>query len=79
MELVRSEGTPNPRSGEPPGTRSQIVEYWGTEGGALVKIAVAHRYLRRDGSLGASGKADPKRILHNGVVHAPHVGPSAKS
>lgn len=73
MEIVRSEGTPNPRAGEPPGTRSQRVEYWDSTGSELVKVATCHRYLRPDGSLGASGKPDPKRVFHDGEVFAPHV------
>lgn len=48
---------------------SQRVEYWEADQGALVKVAVVHRYLRPDGTLGASGKPDPKRVLHAGVVY----------
>jgi hypothetical protein len=75
LEVIASEGTPNPAAEEPPGTRSQRVEYWGTDGGRLVKVAVIHRYLRPDGSLGASGLPDPKRVLHAGTLYAPHVQP----
>src|SRR5690348_1597417 len=73
IEIVRSENAPSPRCNEPPGTRSQRVEYWGTNAGRLVKIAVIHRYLRPGGSLGASGLPDPKRVLHDGIVYAPHL------
>jgi len=73
LEVVRSEGAPNPRVGEPSGTRSQRVEYWESAGSALRKVATVHRYLRPDGSLGASGLPDPKRVLHEGLLYAPHV------
>jgi hypothetical protein len=68
LETVESDGSPNPRHGEPPGTRSQIVSYWEVEAGRLRKIALAHRYLRPDGSLGGSGQRlpDPKLVRHEG-------------
>lgn len=77
LELVRDEGQPNRRIGEPPGTLSQIVEYWTTDGSRLVKVAIVHRYLRPDGSLGASGLPDPKRFIHDGVPYTPEVRPSS--
>lgn len=46
--------------GEPEGTRSERVEYRTPNGRT---VAVIHRYLRPDGSLGASGKPDPKALL----------------
>jgi len=54
---VKFEGHPSPAgSGEPFCTRSQIVRLWdGDE-----KVAVVHRYLRSDGTLGGSGRPDPK-------------------
>jgi hypothetical protein len=76
LEMVRSTGNPSPHSGEPPGTLSQIVEYWEASGSSLTKVAIIHRYLRPDGSLGASGLPDPKRVLHEGVLYAPRVPPS---
>lgn len=49
---------------EPPGTLSQIVAYYGPQG----RVAVVHQYLRPDGSLGASGRPDPKQLLHEGTL-----------
>lgn len=46
------------RLGMPLGTLSQLVEYYDGD----VSIALAHRYLKPDGTLGASGKPDPKRL-----------------
>ncbi len=54
-----------PKAQEPVCTRSQAVSYLDAEGN---QVAVAHRYLRQDGSIGASGRPDPKWILHEGVV-----------
>lgn len=45
------------RSGQPPCTRSQVVFYFDQSG---ARVAVVHQYLRPDGTLGASGKPDPK-------------------
>jgi hypothetical protein len=72
LEVVDSSGTPSLKAGQPPGTLSQRVSYWETSGGELRKVAVIHRYLRPDGSLGASGLPDPKRVLHEGVIYARH-------
>jgi hypothetical protein len=33
------------------------------------EIARAHRYLRPDGSLGLSGKPDPKRVILEGTMY----------
>ena len=51
---------------EPHGTRSQTVRYYDSNGQWVV---VVHQYLRPDGTLGASGKQDPKRLrVGNRVV-----------
>ncbi|MEX2431140.1 MAG: hypothetical protein WD645_04395 [Dehalococcoidia bacterium] len=47
------------RIGEVAGTRSQLVRYIDADGELLVEV---HQYLRPDGSLGASGLPDPKRM-----------------
>ena len=43
--------------GEPPGTISHIVNYFESN---RQLVAIAHEYVRPDGSLGASGRPDPK-------------------
>lgn len=54
----------------PPGTRSQIVQLRRRDGSVVVQL---HRYLRPDGSLGASGRMDPKRIyLTDRIVVVDH-------
>lgn len=60
------EHQPNPPpGGMPPGTRSQIMAY--LDGG--VQVAIVHRYLKPDGTLGASRLPDPKRLLINGLLY----------
>ena len=51
------------RAAEPYCTRSEAILYLDPQGN---KVAIAHRYLRRDGSLGASGLPDPKCVWHRG-------------
>ena len=48
-----------PLATEPGCTRSQICEYW--LDGTIV--ALVHQYLRPDGSIGASGRPDPKVLV----------------
>lgn len=45
--------------GAPPGTRSQIIRYVDDDGAF---VALIHQYLLPDGTLGASGRPDPKRL-----------------
>lgn len=53
-------------SGEPPGTLSQIVAYLDAQGR---QVAIVHQYLRKDGSIGGSGKPDPKKLFHEGTLY----------
>jgi hypothetical protein len=62
--LVR-ERTPQ-GTDEPPGTRSLTVSYVNAAG---ERIFMVHIYLRADGSIGGSGKPDPKWLFENGVVY----------
>lgn len=65
-KLLREGHPAPPRSHEPPCTRSQIIAYF-DRGGR--KIVILHQYLRPDGSLGASGRPDPKKLYHEGVLY----------
>lgn len=49
-----------PGSGQPPGTRTQKVEYFARNG---KRLALAIQYRRPDGTLGGSGLPDPKWLL----------------
>jgi len=66
-QLLMAESHPSPpRASLPPCTRSQILAYFDLSG---VKVALVHQYLRPDGSLGASGRPDPKKLLLNGILY----------
>lgn len=59
--VIRKERVPKrQKPGHPPGTRSQFVYYYDSDGN---KLAGVHQYLLPDGTLGASGKPDPKYIF----------------
>lgn len=53
------------RVGEPAGTLSHMLVYLDSSGRA---VALAHEYLRPDGSIGASGLRDPKWLRFRGAV-----------
>ncbi|MER3485577.1 MAG: hypothetical protein C4345_06035 [Chloroflexota bacterium] len=65
ITVLRRNGHPTaPIAGEPYCTRSQILEYWTTD---YQKIAIVHQHLRPDGTLGLSGRPEPKILIINGV------------
>lgn len=63
FEMMISENRPSRASNQPQGTVSQLVGYYD----ANTKVAEVHRFLMPDGTLGGSGKPDPKMVLSNGV------------
>jgi hypothetical protein len=67
LEKLYSEAPPQKRSGEPPGTLSQIVAYLDSRGR---QVAIVHQYLRKDGSIGGSGRPDPKKLFYRGNIYA---------
>ena len=62
--LANGHPTP-PRAPEPICTRSQMVGYFDVRNR---KIAEVHQYVRPDGTIGASGRPDPKRLVENGIL-----------
>lgn len=50
---------------EPRCTRSQLIEYFDALGR---KVAIVHQYRRRDGSIGGSGRPDPKWLRINDEI-----------
>jgi hypothetical protein len=58
--IKRSSHPGEPPSGEPVCTWSQIVYYYDRDS---KPVAVVHQYLRPDGTIGASGLPDPKRLF----------------
>jgi hypothetical protein len=55
-----------PQAGQSPGTRSQIIAYLNSNG---EQIALVHQYLRPDGTLGGSGRPDPKLLLQGEILY----------
>lgn len=66
-EVAFHHGTPRAEVHEPFGTDSQGVRYYNSW---MEEVAEVHQYLRADGSLGASGLPDPKRVVEGRVVYA---------
>jgi hypothetical protein len=65
-QKILKEGHPSPpQAHEPTCTRSQIIAYCDTNDN---RIALVHQYLRPDGTIGASGRPDPKTILIDGEL-----------
>lgn len=51
-----------------PGTVSQLIAYVDSAG---THVAVAHRYLKPDGTLAASGRPDPKVLRRGNTLYKP--------
>jgi hypothetical protein len=66
IQITKSHAAP-PRANQPPGTLSQMIAYRDKKDGT--ELASAHRYYRPDGTLGGSGKPDPKSLLQNGTLY----------
>lgn len=64
VEVVLASNPASHRANQPPGTLSRTVGYFrhGRH------VAEAHRYVLKDGSLGASGFPDPKLVVVDDVV-----------
>lgn len=55
-----------PLAAEPFCTRSQLVSYFDGSGNEIARV---HQYLRTDGTIGLSGRPDPKRLLEGGILY----------
>jgi len=66
-EVIKERHLDPAKSFEPACTRTQMVSYL-VEG---CEVARAHRYLRPDGTLGASGKPDPKLVFDGERIYVP--------
>jgi len=51
---------------EPFCTYSEMISYRDQGGNEVARV---HQYLRADGTIGASGRPDPKRLFHNGTLY----------
>jgi hypothetical protein len=56
-----------PLANEPFCTQSQYIHYTDQRG---EKVAEVHQYKRPDGSIGLSGRPDPKKLWVGGVLYA---------
>lgn len=66
-KLVRRDRHPSAaKANVPYCTRSQEIVYTDPNGDEVV---TAHQYLQPDGTIGASGRPDPKRILKGGILY----------
>ena len=73
IERLHKSNLASPKVRQDPCTHSQILYYYLRNG---KKIAVVHRFLRPNGTLGGSGLPDPKSLLIKGIryyaVNPPH-------
>ena len=63
--LVVYRRIPSPLSNQPPGTMSEEVEYYS----ATEVVARVHQFVLPDGSLGASGRPDPKALVWEDTLY----------
>ena len=64
--LRKSKHPSAPLAKEPICTQSQYITYVNNMG---IKIAGVHQYLRPDGTIGLSGRPDPKEVFIDGVLY----------
>ena len=60
---------------EPFCTYSQMISYFDPDGNEVARV---HQYLRADGTIGASGKPDPKRVIKDGILYRLAKAPKMK-
>jgi hypothetical protein len=60
---------------EPDCTHSQMLSYRDTSDSEVARV---HQYLRPDGTLGASGRPDPKRLYQDGQLYRLKKSPKKK-
>ena len=66
-EYMRRDNHPSrTEANEPFCTRTQQVSYLDENN---MEVARVHQYLRPDGTIGASGLPDPKRLLVGGILY----------
>lgn len=73
MDLRRDPHCNPPPSTMPRCTHSQLYYYYDQQ---QRRVAVVHQYRLPDGTLGASGRPDPKELYVDGVLYRPHPYPS---
>ena len=58
-----------PEADQQPGALSQVFDFYDRSDQGVGYLGTFHRYLNRDGSIGASGKLDPIYLMVHGVAH----------
>jgi hypothetical protein len=58
-----------PEAEQEPGTLSQVYDLFDNSQGEHLLLGTFHRYRKPDGTLGASGMADPIYLLVDGIPH----------
>ena len=66
MRINRDTHPTRTKAKEPYCTRTQEISILDANG---FELARAHRYVRPDGEIGASGKPDPRRAFKDGVMY----------
>ena len=66
VRVVRDHHPSSPKALVPFCTRSQSIAYFDRKGD---EVATAHQYLQPNGTLGASGLPDPKRLMKDGILY----------
>jgi hypothetical protein len=51
---------------------SEMISYRDPDNNEICRV---HQFRRPDGSLAASGRPDPKRLVENGIMYRLHKGP----
>lgn len=62
QKILKNRHPSLPLAKEPFCTQSQIIAYYDDRGN---RVALVHQYLRPDGTLGLSGRPDPKKLVFN--------------
>jgi hypothetical protein len=66
-QIVKKDAHPSPpKAPVPVCTRSQLIVYTDSRGHM---IAMVHQYLQPDGTIGAGGRPDPKRLRVGDTVY----------
>ncbi len=69
LATVESDRLAPSQAGQPAGTRSQTLWYFDAQ--TLERLAFVHQYVLPDGSIGGSGRPDPKRLLLDDEILIP--------
>jgi hypothetical protein len=73
LKTTIRDAEPDPSYHQPPGTRSQTIEYHDVVDGRLVKVAVVHQFLLPNGRINnRAERPDPKYLLVDGEIWALH-------